>query len=100
MKSRSPTANMPWPGRLLRLPVTIILMPRFRFLQSRDLKQLAPATVPEQPVRPKVVLNTILAGLLALVVLTTAALIVDGVRENALYLPVSIEEKTETTTGR
>lgn len=68
--------------------------------KSQDLKQLAPATVPEQPVRPKVVLNTILAGLLALVVLTTAALIVDGVRENALYLPVSIEEKTETTTGR
>jgi succinoglycan biosynthesis transport protein ExoP len=68
--------------------------------KSQDLKQLAPAPVPEQPVRPKPILNSILAGILALVILSAAALIVEGVRESALYLPVSINEREETTAGR
>jgi len=42
--------------------------------KSQDLKQLAPAVPPEKPIRPKVILNVVLAASLAAVVLTLLAL--------------------------
>lgn len=49
--------------------------------KSQDLKQVAPALVPERPTRPKLLLNTLLAGLLGLAVLTGTALAVESFRE-------------------
>ncbi|MGH9470738.1 MAG: hypothetical protein ACRD1N_10415, partial [Terriglobia bacterium] len=68
--------------------------------KSQDLRQLAPATVPEHPVRPLVLLNTLLAALLALVVLTTAAAIVEGVRETAASVRDADSEREEAVIGR
>lgn len=68
--------------------------------KSQDLKQLAPATVPDHPIRPKVLLNTILAGLLALAVLATVAVIVEGFRESAARSSSSIDEKAEAMADR
>lgn len=49
--------------------------------KSQDLQQVAPALVPEKPVRPMILLNTILAGLLGLVLLSGAALAIESFRE-------------------
>ncbi|HEX5482535.1 MAG TPA: Wzz/FepE/Etk N-terminal domain-containing protein [Terriglobia bacterium] len=68
--------------------------------KSQDLKQLAPATVPEQPVRPKILLNTFLAGILALLVLAAAAAIMDGFREAAAVRRDSVDEPAEAMAHR
>ncbi len=49
--------------------------------KSEDLKQMAPALVPEQPVRPRLLLNTILGGALGFVVLAVAAAIIENFRD-------------------
>ena len=48
--------------------------------RSEDLKPVSPATIPEQPIRPRILLNTIAAGLLGLVVSAGLALAVDNAR--------------------
>ena len=48
--------------------------------RSEDLKPVSPAIVPENPIRPRVLLNTIAAGLLGLVVSAGLALAVDNAR--------------------
>lgn len=49
--------------------------------KTQDLKQVAPALVPEKPTRPKIVLNTILGLLLGFLLLTGIALFLEGLRE-------------------
>lgn len=68
--------------------------------KSQDLKQLAPATIPEQPVRPKILLNTVLAGLLSLLLLATAAVIVESFREAAAVRRDAADEPAEAMAHR
>jgi uncharacterized protein involved in exopolysaccharide biosynthesis len=49
--------------------------------KSQDIKQVAPALVPELPVRPRTLLNTLLAGLIGLVLLAGLALVTERFRE-------------------
>ncbi len=49
--------------------------------KSVDLKQVAPALVPDRPVRPKILFNTLLATLLGLLFLSGAALARESFRE-------------------
>jgi uncharacterized protein involved in exopolysaccharide biosynthesis len=46
-----------------------------------DLKLLAPALVPENPVRPRILLNTTLSALLGLILLGGAAVARESFRE-------------------
>ena len=48
--------------------------------RSEDLKPVSPAIIPENPIRPRILLNTIAAGLLGLVVSAGLALAVDNAR--------------------
>ena len=49
--------------------------------KSDDLKQVAPALVPERPIRPRLLLNTLLGGFMGLVLLTVAAALLESVRD-------------------
>ncbi|MBI4165888.1 MAG: hypothetical protein HY508_09165 [Acidobacteria bacterium] len=49
--------------------------------KSDELKQVAPALVPERPIRPRLLLNTLLGGFLGLVLLTVAAALLESVRD-------------------
>jgi len=49
--------------------------------KSQDLKQIAPAIVPERPVRPKIVLNTLLGFVLGAMLCGSAALMIENARE-------------------
>ncbi len=59
--------------------------------KSQDLKQVAPALVPERPTRPKILLNTVLGMLLSFALLAGTALTLESVREmqreNAGFIP-------------
>lgn len=52
--------------------------------KSQDLKQLAPAVVPERPIRPRIVLNTLLGFLFGLLLFSALALILENLREMRL----------------
>lgn len=49
--------------------------------KSQDLKQVAPALVPEKPVRPRIILNVILAVLFGATLLSMVALARESYRE-------------------
>ncbi len=49
--------------------------------KSQDLKQVAPAIVPERPVRPRVLLNTLLGFFLGAMLLASVALLIENLRE-------------------
>ena len=49
--------------------------------KSLDLKQLAPALVPERPVRPRPLLNTLLGAVVSFTLLAGTALTLEGLRE-------------------
>lgn len=49
--------------------------------KSQDLKQVAPALVPERPTRPRPFLNTLLGLLLSFILLSATALTVESLRE-------------------
>ncbi|TAM84430.1 MAG: hypothetical protein EPN47_01800 [Acidobacteria bacterium] len=49
--------------------------------KSQDLKQVAPAIVPERPVRPRIVLNTLLGFLLGAMMFASSALVIENFRE-------------------
>ena len=49
--------------------------------KSQDLKQVAPAIVPERPVRPRILLNTLLGFFLGALLLASLALLIENVRE-------------------
>ena len=49
--------------------------------KSQDLKQVAPALVPEKPARPKILLNTLLAVLMGSALLSGMALAIESYRE-------------------
>jgi uncharacterized protein involved in exopolysaccharide biosynthesis len=49
--------------------------------KSQDLKQVAPALVPERPTRPRPLLNTLLGLLLSFTLLTGTALTLESLRE-------------------
>lgn len=49
--------------------------------KSEELKQVAPALVPERPVRPRLLLNTLLGGLLGWVILSVAAALLESLRD-------------------
>lgn len=48
--------------------------------KSEDLKQIAPALIPDRPVRPRIILNTFVAGFLGLIVLGGIALSIESFR--------------------
>lgn len=68
--------------------------------KSQDLKQLAPATIPDRSVRPNIMLNTILAAVLALVVLTSGAAIVESIREAGARQPAPVDERNGIASRR
>jgi len=49
--------------------------------KSQDLKQVAPAIVPERPVRPRILLNTVLGFLLGIMLFASLAFLLENVRE-------------------
>ena len=49
--------------------------------KSQDLKVIAPAIIPERPIRPKIVLNTLLGFLLGAILLASWALLIENIRE-------------------
>jgi uncharacterized protein involved in exopolysaccharide biosynthesis len=63
--------------------------------KSQDLKQLAPALVPERPVRPRVLLYTIIGILLSLTLFTGIALTMESVRDLRFGAIRLIEEEEE-----
>ncbi|HXH48006.1 MAG TPA: Wzz/FepE/Etk N-terminal domain-containing protein [Terriglobia bacterium] len=60
--------------------------------KSQDLKQVAPAIVPERPVRPRTVLNTLLGFILGGMLFVSLALIIENVREMRHSGLFSLEE--------
>lgn len=60
--------------------------------KSQDLKQVAPAIVPERPIRPKIVLNTILGFLLGAMLFASSALLIENIREMRHSDFFSVEE--------
>ncbi len=67
--------------------------------KSQDLKQLAPAVPPERPIRPRLLLNVVLAAALGLAVLTLLALARESYREMQLesFLPEVPEDRPHFT---
>lgn len=49
--------------------------------KSQDLKLIAPAIIPERPIRPRIVLNTLLGFLLGAILLASLALLIENIRE-------------------
>jgi uncharacterized protein involved in exopolysaccharide biosynthesis len=49
--------------------------------KSQDMKQVAPAIIPERPVRPKIILNTLLGFLLGAMFFASLALLIENFRE-------------------
>lgn len=49
--------------------------------RSQDLKPVSPAIVPENPIRPRILLNTLAAGLLGLVLCAGLAFAIDSARQ-------------------
>ena len=49
--------------------------------KSQDLKLIAPAIIPERPIRPRIVLNTLLGFLLGAMLLASLALLIENFRE-------------------
>jgi uncharacterized protein involved in exopolysaccharide biosynthesis len=60
--------------------------------KSQDLKQVAPAIVPERPVRPRIVLNTLLGFILGATLFASLALLIENVREMRHSDLFSLEE--------
>jgi len=60
--------------------------------KSQDLKQVAPAIVPERPVRPRIVLNTLLGFILGAMLFGALALLIENVREMRHSDLFSLEE--------
>jgi len=61
--------------------------------KSVDLKLVAPALIPDRPVRPSILFNTLLATLLGLVLLSGAVLVIEGFRETDVEAFGSITEE-------
>ncbi len=60
--------------------------------KSQDLKLVAPAIIPERPVRPKIILNTLLGFLFGAILLASLALLIENVREMRHPDFLSVEE--------
>jgi uncharacterized protein involved in exopolysaccharide biosynthesis len=60
--------------------------------KSQDLKQVAPAIVPERPVRPRIVLNTLLGFILGAMLFASLALLIENVWEMRHSDLFSLEE--------
>jgi uncharacterized protein involved in exopolysaccharide biosynthesis len=65
--------------------------------KSQDLKHIAPALVPERPVRPTIVLNTILGFLLGAFVVGGITLMLESYRELCRPRPLTLEEMDRET---
>ncbi|HLY59164.1 MAG TPA: Wzz/FepE/Etk N-terminal domain-containing protein [Terriglobia bacterium] len=63
--------------------------------QSQDLKQLAPALIPERPVSPNIILNVVLAGFLSCALLSLSALAWESIRAMRWRHLDSIEREDE-----
>jgi len=61
--------------------------------KSQDMKQLAPALVPDRPIRPRIVLNTILALLLGALLSASFAIMVENYKELRAFRSFSLEEE-------
>lgn len=62
--------------------------------KSQDLKQIDPALIPERPVRPRIIFNTVAAGFLGLVVLSGIALGAERIREAQSERLFMMEQET------
>jgi succinoglycan biosynthesis transport protein ExoP len=60
--------------------------------KSQDLKQVAPAIVPERPVRPRILLNTLLGFLLGAMLLASLALLIENAHELRRSRDFPVEE--------
>jgi succinoglycan biosynthesis transport protein ExoP len=60
--------------------------------KSQDLKQVGPAIVPERPVRPRIVLNTLLGFILGGMLFSSLALLIENVGEMRHSDVFSLEE--------
>jgi uncharacterized protein involved in exopolysaccharide biosynthesis len=52
--------------------------------KSQDIKQIAPALIPERPVRPNILVNTLMAFLLGTLLLAVCAMAIESYREMEL----------------
>jgi succinoglycan biosynthesis transport protein ExoP len=68
--------------------------------KSQDLKQVASAIVPERPVRPRILLNTVLVFLLGAMLLVSLALLIENVREVRQAGLISAEEVERVVTQK
>jgi polysaccharide biosynthesis transport protein len=68
--------------------------------RSQDLKQLAPALVPERPVRPRVLLNTLLGSLLGLLLLSGVGMVIESFQESRRDSVRFIEEHERISVPR
>src|SRR5262249_39707473 len=68
--------------------------------KSQDMKQIAPALAPERPVRPRILINTIMGFLLGLLVFGSCAYIIRNYRQASLRTPVESEEVNVAQTAR
>jgi succinoglycan biosynthesis transport protein ExoP len=68
--------------------------------KNQDLKQLAPAMIPERPVRPKILLNTVLGIFLGLLVLSGLAMTIESFREMQSEPPHLVEEAVRIRVDR
>ena len=60
--------------------------------KSQDLKLVAPAIIPERPIRPKIILNTLLGFFLGVMLLASLALLIENIREMHHSDFLSVEE--------
>jgi len=68
--------------------------------KSQDMKQLAPAMVPDRPIRPRIVLNTILAFFLGTLLSASIAVMAENYKEMRAFRPFSLEDEEEPAAVR
>ena len=68
--------------------------------KSQDLKQVAPALIPERPVRPRILLNTILGFLLGGALSAGIALAAENFEELRTSRPFRLEEDEQVPLRR
>jgi len=68
--------------------------------KSQDIKQIAPALIPERPVRPNTVVNTLVAFLLGTLLLAVCAMAIESYREIELREKETISDFEEVATSR
>jgi len=68
--------------------------------KSQDIKQIAPAQVPERPVRPRILINTVMGFLLGLLVFGGVAVGLQSYLDEYRQGPFDLQEKAVTANRR